>query len=156
MVGTHWGSQRCSVTQSCPTLWPRGLQCARPPCHSPSPGVCADSCLLSQWCYPTISSSVPFSSCAQSFPASGSFPVSQLFELGGQRIGASASASVLPMNIQDWFSLRLTGSILHCEGERSQLEVSCLREMRGPITLTVAEGGGFASLWAVRWDLENN
>ena len=121
------------------------------------PGVCSDLCLLSQWCHPTILSSVvPFSSCLQSFPASGSFPVSRLFASGGQSIGASASASVLPVNIQGWFSLRLTGSVLHCAGEGSQLEVSCLREMRGPITLTVAEGGGFANLWAVRQDLENN
>ena len=75
-----------------------GLQHARPPCPSPSPGVCSNSCLLNQWCHPTISSSViSFSSCLQSFPASGSFPMSQLFASGGQSIGASAS--VLPMNI---------------------------------------------------------
>ena len=76
------------------------------------PRVCSDSCPLSQWCHPTISSSVvPFSSCLQSFPASGSFPRSQLFASGGQSIGASASASVLPMNIQDWFPLGRTGWI---------------------------------------------
>ena len=86
------------------------LQHARLPCPSLSPGVCSNSCPLSQWCHPTISSSVaPFSSCLQSFPASGSFPVSQLFTSGGQSIGASAS--VLPMNIQDWFPLGLTGLI---------------------------------------------
>ena len=74
--------------------------------------VCADSCPLSQWCYLTIwFSAAPFSSCPWSFPASGSFPVSQLFASGGQRIGASASASVLPINIQGWFSLGLTGLI---------------------------------------------
>ena len=77
---------------------------------SPHPRACSYSCPLSRWCHPTISSSViPFSSCLQSFPASGSFPVSQFFISGSQSIGASASASVLPMNIQDWFPLRLTG-----------------------------------------------
>ena len=86
------------------------LQHARLPCTSPSPGACSNSCPLSQWCHPTISSSVvPFSSCLQSFPASGSFPMSQLFASGGQSIGASA-ASVLPMNIQAWFPLELNGS----------------------------------------------
>ena len=81
-------------------LWPHGLQHARLPCPSPSPGVCSDLRPLSRWCHPTISSSVTlFSSCLQSFPASGSFPVSQLFASGGQSIRASASASVLPMNI---------------------------------------------------------
>ena len=88
------------------------LQHARLPCPSLSPRVCSDSCLLSRWCHPTISSSVvPFSSCPQSFPASGSFPLSQLFASGGQSIGASASASVLPMNIQGWFPFGLTGLI---------------------------------------------
>ena len=81
-------------------------------CPSLSPGVCADSCPLSQWCHPTISFSViPFSSCLQSFPASGSFPVSQFFASGDRSIEVSASASVLPMNVQDWFPLRLTGWI---------------------------------------------
>ena len=94
------------------TLRPHGLQHARLPCPSPSPRVCSDSCPSSQWCYPTISSSViPFSSCLQSFPASGSFPMSQFLASGGQSIGASASASVLPMNIQDWFPLGWTGQI---------------------------------------------
>ena len=90
------------------SLWPHGLQHTRLPCPSPVPGTCSNSCPSSQWCHPTISSSVTcFSSCPQSFPASGSFPVSQLFTSGGQSIGASAS--VLPMNIQDWFPLGLTG-----------------------------------------------
>ena len=94
-------------------LQPHGLQHTRLPCPSPSPRACSSSCPLSQWCHPTISSSVvPFSSCLQSFPASGSFLVSQLFASGGQGTGASASASVLPMNIQDWFLLGLTGLIL--------------------------------------------
>ena len=94
------------------SLRPHGLQNARLPCPSPTPGACSDSCPLSQWCHPTISSSViPFFSCLQSFPASGSFQMSQLFASGAQSIGVSASASVLPMNIQDWFPLRLTGQI---------------------------------------------
>ena len=88
------------------------LQHIRLPCPSPSSRVCSNSCPSSQWCCPTISSSViPFSSWLQSFPRSGSFPMSQLFESGGQNIGVSASASVLPMNIQDWFPLGLTGWI---------------------------------------------
>ena len=85
---------------------------ARPPCPSPIPGVYSNSCPLSHWCHPTISSSVgPFSSCLQSFPASGSFPISQFFASSGQSTGASASASVLPMNTQDWFPLGWTGVI---------------------------------------------
>ena len=92
------------------SLWPHGLRHARPPCPSPTPGAYSNSCPLSWWCHPTISSSViPFSSLLQSFPASGSFPMSQLFASGGQSIGASAS--VLPMNIHDWFSLGWTGWI---------------------------------------------
>ena len=91
---------------------PHGLQHARLPCPSSSPGACSNSCPLSQWCHPIFSSSVaPFSSCPQSFSASGSFPMSQLFTSGGQRIGASAPASVFPMNIQGWFPLGLTGLI---------------------------------------------
>ena len=100
---------RSAVSDS---LRPHGLQHARLPCPSPSPGVCSNSHPLNRWCHPTISSSVvPFSSCPQSFPASESFPVSRLFASGGQSIGASASASVLPMNIQRWFPLGLTGLI---------------------------------------------
>ena len=91
---------------------PHGLQHARPPCLSPTPGVYSNSCPLSRWCHPTISSSViPFSSRLQSFLASGCFPMSQLFASGGQSIGVSASPSVLPMNIQDWFPLGWTGWI---------------------------------------------
>ena len=94
------------------SLWPHGLQHARLPCTSPTPRVCSNSCPLSPWCHPTISSSViPFSSCLQSFPASGSFLMIWLFTSGGQSIGASVSASVLPMNIQDWFPLGWTGWI---------------------------------------------
>ena len=89
-----------------------GLQHARPPCPSPTPRVYSKSCPLSGWSRPTISSSViPFSSCLQSFPASGSFPMSQLFTSGGQSIGVSVAASILPMNIQDWFPLGWTGWI---------------------------------------------
>ena len=94
------------------SLQPHGLQHDRLPCPSPSPGVCSNSCPLSQWCHPTISSSVvPFSFCPQSFPASGSFPMSRLFQSGAQSIGVSASASVLLMNTQGWFPLGLTGLI---------------------------------------------
>ena len=94
------------------SLWPHGLQHTRPPCPSPTPGVYSNSCPLSWWCHPTISSSViPFSPCLQSFPASGSFQMSQLFASGGQSIGVSASTSVLPMNTQDWFHLEWTGWI---------------------------------------------
>ena len=94
------------------SLQPHGLQHARLPCPSPTPGVYSNSCPWSQWCPPTISSSVvPFSSYLQSFPASGSFSMNQFFTSGGQRIGVSASASILPMNIQGWFPLGLTGWI---------------------------------------------
>ena len=94
------------------SLWPHGLQHARPPCPSPTPRVYPNSHPSSQWCHPTISTSViPFFSCLQSFPASGSFLMSQLFTLGGQSTGTSASVSVLPMNIQGWFLLELTGEI---------------------------------------------
>ena len=92
------------------SLWPHGLQHSRPPCPSPTPGVYSNSCPLSQWCHPTISFPVvPFSSCLLSFPASGSFPMSQFFPSGDESIGVSASTSVLPMNIQDWFPLGWTG-----------------------------------------------
>ena len=84
------------------SLWPHGLQHAQLPCPSPTPGAYSNSCPSSRWCHPTISSSViPFSSCLQSFPSSGSFPMSQFFASGGQSIGVSASTSFLPMNIQD-------------------------------------------------------
>ena len=99
-----------SVAKLCLTLCDYGLQHARLLCPPVSPGVCSNSCPLSWWCFLTVSfSAAPFSFCPQSFPASGSFPVSHLFVSGGQRIGASVS--VLPMNIQDWFPLGLTGLI---------------------------------------------
>ena len=94
------------------SLLPHGLQHTSLPCPSPSPRVCSNSCPLNWWWHPNISFSVtPFSSCPQSFPTSGPFPMSQLFISGGQNIGASALASVLPMNIQGWFPLGLTGLI---------------------------------------------
>ena len=101
----------CSVAKSCLTLCdPHGLQPAGLPCSSPSLRVCPSSCPLSWWCHSTVSSSVtPFSSCPQSFPASGSFPMSQLFALDGQRIGASASPSALLMNTPLGFPSGLTG-----------------------------------------------
>ena len=114
----HQGSPNgtiSSVQFSCSVVtdsWRPQLQHARPPCPSPTPGVYSNSCPLSQWYHPSISSSVvPFSSCPQSFPASGSFPMSQFFTSGGQSIGVSALTSVLPMNIQDWFPLGWTGWI---------------------------------------------
>ena len=94
------------------SLWPHGLQHARPSCPSPTPGAYPNPCPLNQWCHPTISFSViPFSSCLLSFPASGSFPMSQFFTSGGQSIGVSTSASILAMNIQDWFSLGWTSLV---------------------------------------------
>ena len=105
----NWFISRSVVSNS---LQLHGLQHARPPSPSPPPGVYPNSCPSSQWCHPTISPSVvPFSSCLQSFPASGSFPLSQLSASGGQSIGVSASASVLPMSIQDWCPLGWTGWI---------------------------------------------
>ena len=94
------------------SLWPHEPQHARPSCPSPTPGVHPNPCPLSQWCHPTISSSlVPFSSCPQSFPASGSFQMSKLFTSGGQSIGVSASTSVSPMDTQDWSPLGWIGWI---------------------------------------------
>ena len=106
-MGSIGSVQFSSVAQLCLTLCNPRL-----PCPSPTPQACSNSCPSSQWCHPAISSSViPFSSCLQSLPASGSFPMSQFFASGGQSIGASASASVLTMNIQDSFLLGLTGLI---------------------------------------------
>ena len=109
---SHQGSVRFSHSVVSDSLQPHRLQHARHPCSSPTPRVYSDSCSLSWWYYPTISSFVlPFSSCLQSFPASGSFQISQFFTSGGQSIGISASASVLSVNIQDWCPLRWTGWI---------------------------------------------
>ena len=105
-------AQFSSVTQSCPILCNSGLQHARHPYPPPIPRICSNSCPWSQWYHPTIlSSAVPFSSCLQSFPASGSFQMSQFFTSSGQSTGVSASASILPMTIQDWFPLGWTGWI---------------------------------------------
>ena len=107
----HYSSVQFSHSVMSDSLWPHGLQHARLPYPSPTPRVYSNSCPSSGWCSPTISSSVvPFSSCPQSFPASESFPMNQLFALGGQRIGVSASTSVL-LNIQDWFPLWWTDCI---------------------------------------------
>ena len=104
------------------SLWPNGLQHTRLPCPSPTPRACSNSCPSSWWCHQTISSSVvPFSSCLQSLPASGSFQISQFFTSGGQNIGASASASILSMNTQDWFPLGLTGLISLLSKELSRV-----------------------------------
>ena len=114
--------QFSSVAHPCLTLLPHGLQHARPPCTSPTPGVHTNPCPLCRWCHPTISSSVvPFSR-FQSFPASGSFQMSQFFASSGQSIGTSASASFLPMDIQDWFPLGWTGLILQSKGLKSLLQ----------------------------------
>ena len=108
----RFSSVQFSPSVASDSLWSNGLQHARLLCLSPTPGAYSNSCPLNQWCHPTISSSVvPFFCHLHSFPESGSFPVSQFFTSGGQNIRASASASVLPMNIQDWFPIWLTGCI---------------------------------------------
>ena len=110
----------CSVVSN--SLWPHGLQHTRLSCPSPAPRSCSNLCPSSRFCHPPISSSVaPFSSCPQSFSASGSFQMSHFFTSGSQSIGASASASVLPMNIQDWFPLGLTGLISFQSQELSRV-----------------------------------
>ena len=118
----------CSVVSD--SLRPHESQHARPPCPSPTPGVYPNSCSSSRWRHPTISSSlIPFSSCPQSLPASGSFPKSQLFAWGGQSIGVSASASVLPMNTRDWSPLGWTGWIsLQSKGLSSVLSNSTVQK----------------------------
>ena len=112
MDGIYVSSVQFSRSVVSDSLRPHELQHARPPCPSPTPGVHSNSCPSSQWCHPAISSSViPFSSCPKSLPASGSFPMSQLFSWGGQSIGVSALASFLPKNTQDWSPLEWTGWI---------------------------------------------
>ena len=115
--------QFSSVTQLCPTLRPHELQHARPPCPSPTPGVHPDSHPSSQWCHPAISSSVvPFSSCSQSLPASGSFPMNQLFAWGSQSTGVSALASFLPKKSQGWSPSEWTGWISLQKGMKVQIK----------------------------------
>ena len=139
--------QSLSRVQLFDTPWTAAHQAS---CPSPAPGACSNSCPLSRWCHPTISSSViPFSSChLQSFPASGSFPVSQFFPLGGQSIGVSASASVLPMNIQDWFPLGLTLiSFVTSSGPNAFLMLQAVSAALWPIlnlNKNISQG---ASLW---------
>jgi len=118
-VQFSWVHFSCSVMSD--SLWPYGLQHARLACPSPNPRAYSNACPSSRWCHPTISSSVvPFSSRLQSFPASGSFPMSQFFASGGQSIGVSASASVLPMNIEDWFPLGWTGWIIEKQEKKKK------------------------------------
>ena len=134
------------------SLWPHALQHARLLCSSPTPQACSNSCPSSWWCHPTISSSViSFSSCLQSFPASESFPMSQFFARGGQSVGVSASVSVLPMNIQDWFPLVwLVGS--PCSPRDSQESSST------PQFKSINSWGTHFSLWSnfhiYAWQLE--
>ena len=110
MFSVRFGSVQLSLSVVSNSLWPHESQHTRPPCSSLTPGVHSNSHPSSRWCHPAISSSVVlFSSCPPSLPASESFPMSQFFTSGGQSIGVSASASVLPMNIKDWFPLGLTG-----------------------------------------------
>ena len=148
-TGLAMGSVQFSCSVMSNSLRPHGLQHIRLPCPSPTPGACANSCPLSWWCHQTISSSVvPFCSCLQFFPASGSFPMSQSFTSDGQSIRVSASASVFPMNTQGWFPLGLTGWI-SCSPRDSQefsptpqfksINSSALRFLYGP-TLTSAHG----------------
>ena len=131
----------CSVMSN--SFWPHGLQHARLPCPSPSPGICPSSCRLNWWCHPSISSSVAlFSFCLQSFPASGCFPMNQLFTSGGQSIGASASTSVLPNSIQSLFHLRLTGLLALLS--KGLLRVfSCMQRSKSPSRIYhVRKAGG--------------
>ena len=141
------------------SLLPHELQHARPPCPSPTPRVYPNSCPLSRWGHPTISSSVvPFSSCPQSFPASGSFQISQLFASGGQSIGVSASASVPPMNTQDCFPLGWTGWISlqsrqHIKKQRHHFAY------KGPSSQSYGFSSGHVWMWELDykedWKLKN-
>ena len=140
------------------SLWPHEQQHTRPPCPSPTPGVYPNLCPLSQWCHPTILSSVvPFSSCPQSFPASGSFQMSQFFASGGQSIGVSASTSVLPMNIQDWFPLGWTGWIsLQSKGLSKVFSCSVVSNSfttSWTVTCQVPLSVGFASTERLFWHI---
>ena len=137
-VGLQFSSVQFSHSVVSDSLRPHEPQHARPPCPSPTPRVYPNSCPSSRWCHPAISSSVvPFSSCPQSFPASGSFPMSQLFTSGGQSIRVSASTSVLPMNTQDWSPLGWTGwvslqSLIHTKAPHDQGATCSLEAPLGP------------------------
>ena len=137
IVGSH-----CSVVSD--SLGPHGLQHSRLPCPSPS-GACSNSCPLSRWCHPIISSSVISFSCLQCFPASGSFTVSWLFASGGQSTGVSASASVPPMNIQDWFPLELTGVISLQSKELSKVSSITVQKQHS-LTLNLLYGPTLTSV----------
>ena len=124
-----------------------GLQHARLPCPSSSPWACSHSHPLSQWCHPTILSSVvPFSSCLQSFPALGSFPMSRLFTSGGQNIGASALTLVFPMNIHDWFLLSLTGLLSYSPRDSKESSPTPLLESTSYSVLSLLYGPTFTSI----------
>ena len=126
---------------------PHGLPHSRPPCPSPVPRTCSSSCPSSQWCHPAISSSlVPFSFCLQSFPVSGSFQMSQFFASGGQSIGVSASASVFPMNIQDWFPLGWTGWISLQSKELSRVFSNTAVQKHHSLVLSFLYGPTFTSI----------
>ena len=149
-------SVQFSSVQSCPTLRPHESQHARPPCPSPTPGVYSNSCPSSRWCHPAMSSfAIPFSSCRQSFPASGSFPVSQLFAWGGQSIGVSASASVLPMNTQDWSPSGWTGWVSLQSKGLSRVFSSTIvqRHLRHSTFFTVQLSHPYVTTWPLDWPL---
>ena len=136
----------CSVVSN--SLQPHGLQYARLPCPSPAPGAYSNSFPLSRWCHPTTSSSVvPLFSCFQSFPELGSFSRSQFFTSGGQSIGVSASASVLPMNIQEWFPLRLTGLILLSKGPSRVLSNTTVQKHQFFSTQLSSQSNSHIHIW---------
>ena len=136
-----FSSFQFSRTVVCDSLRLHGLKHTRLPCPSPSPGLCSNLCPLSRWCHSTISSSVtPFSSCLQSSPASGAFPMSQFFKSGGQSIGVSASASVLPINIQSWFPLGSTGLISLCPRDSQE-------SFPGPQFKSINSSTGYSALF---------
>ena len=149
------------LLQSCLTLGFHGLQHARPSCPSPTPRVYSNLCPLRQWCHPTISSSVmPFSSCPQSFPASGSFQISQLFTSGGQSIGVSASTSVFAMNTQDWSPLGWTGWIsLQSKGLSRVFSNTTVQKhqflWRSAFEYTVVKGDNNELRETTQWNSEN-
>ena len=135
------------------SLQPQGLQNTRPPCHSPSPKVCWSSCPLHRWCHPDLSSSdILFSFCHQSYPASGTFSMSQLFASNDQITGASAPASVLPTNIQGWFPLRLTGFIsLLSKGFSGVLSSTTVQRHQFFGILPSLQSSCYNCMWPLGW-----